>query len=1147
MTIHPFKEIWDSKSFPGIDKYLENRPDCALFTGLAGSSDAFIVASLFESTDQPLLVLTANSKRADVLVNECAALLGDDAVSSFPSRDAIPYNMKSPFGPTVEARFQSLKKLMAREKQVYIAPISTLLQRVVQPRTFFNRTVNLRVGDEISQETLATWLQEIGFRRETTVQDLGTFAIRGGIFDVYPFISEMPLRIEFWGDYIESIRMFDVFTQKSKDSVEETSIVPMNEFVFSREDIETALERMRQYCTEKNISQDGVTRLEHSWKSLGDYEGIEWFLHWFDPPETTILDYLAQDALIVWDDLFGPQRRFEETIENYNRHLERIPSVFAPLVSMPDTLLADSNQVTENLLLFQQVFLDTENPPAQAQQIKISLAEQPSFAQSFEALSIDLKRLETTGYKTTILCPTLGQAERLLEAIGEEHAQNLTVAIGYIERGFLDKNKKTATYTEAQIFNRPYRRIRTKKSKSGTPISSFDSLSPGDFVVHVDHGIAQFVGIERISAGDMHQDCMVLHYQGKSKLYVPIHDFHKVQKYVGKDSTSPTLSKLGTATWEKLKQKTRESLQQMAQELVQLYAKREYLEGIKFGKDSLWQKEFEDAFIYDETPDQLATIKDVKKDMESGKPMDRLVCGDVGFGKTEVAMRAAFKAVNDGYQVAVLAPTTVLVAQHFSTFSERMADFPVRICMLSRFLSPREIRDNVKKINAGQIDIVIGTHRLLSQDVVFKNLGMLIIDEEQRFGVRHKEKLKQYRYKVDVLSMTATPIPRTLHMSLAGARDLSIINTPPRNRLPVDTSVMEYHNEVIKQAIEFELDRGGQAFVVHNRIKNLYLLQDQIEQLVPRARVIVAHGQMDEKELQRIMQAFIAGRYDVLLSTVIIENGIDIANVNTIIVNRADAMGLSQLYQLRGRVGRSSEQAYAYLLTPSFKQIDEVSLKRLRALEQYTDLGSGFQIAMRDLEIRGAGNILGTKQHGFIAAVGFELYCQLLKEEVEKIRGDETPEKQTETKIDIAMDAYIPAEFISDGTTRIATYQELSSAQSAEEIDSIESSLVDRFGPLPEPVTALLLVMRVKQLARQLGISRLSIDSSGTLVLGFEGKNEDMRLRMQKILKSGERQFEIAYEKQVTMKTALISSDRKQQAIETMTVLENVIQVPQPV
>ncbi len=1146
MTIHPFKEIWDPKSFPGIDQWLKSRPDCSLFSGLAGSSDAFVISALFDSTDQAMLVLTPNSKRADVLVNECSALLGDEAVSSFPSRDAIPYNMKSPFGPTVEARFLAMKQLLAREKRVYIAPVSTLLQRVSKPRAFFNRTVNVRVGDEISPETLSQWLQEIGFRRETMVSDLGTFAVRGGIFDVYPFISDMPLRIEFWGDSIESIRLFDVFTQKSKDSIEEAAIVPMTEFEFSREQIDTALERMRDFCDKQEISRDGVTRLEHSWKSLADYEGIEWFLHWFDPPDTTILDYLPQDAMIVWDDVFGPDRRFPETVENYNRHLERVPSVCSALVSRPESLLVDGEQIRQDLALFQQVLLDTENPPEKVFQIKLSLADQPSFAQSFEALNIDLTRLESTGYKTTILCPTLGQAERLLEAIGENHADKLTVAVGYIERGFLNKQNKTATYTEAQIFNRPYRRVRTKKSKSGTPITSFDSLTPGDYVVHVDHGIAQFVGIERISTGDIHQDCMVLHYQGRSKLYVPIHDFHKVQKYVGKDSTSPTLSKLGTASWEKLKQKTRESLQEMAQELVQLYAKREYMEGIKFGKDSLWQKEFEDAFIYDETPDQLTTIKDVKKDMESNKPMDRLVCGDVGFGKTEVAMRAAFKAVNDGYQVAVLAPTTVLVAQHFTTFSERMADFPVRICMLSRFLSPKEIRENVKKINAGEYDIVIGTHRMLSEDVVFKNLGMLIIDEEQRFGVRHKEKLKHYRYKVDVLSMTATPIPRTLHMSLAGARDMSIINTPPRNRLPVDTSVMEYRNDVLKQAVEYELDRGGQVFVVHNRIKNLYLLQDQIEQLVPQARVVVAHGQMDEKELQKIMQAFIAGRYDVLLSTVIIENGIDISNVNTIIVNRADAMGLSQLYQLRGRVGRSSEQAYAYLLTPSFKQIDEVSLKRLRALEQYTDLGSGFQIAMRDLEIRGAGNILGNKQHGFIAAVGFELYCQLLKEEVEKIRGNEAPEKETETTIDIQLDAYLPAEFISDGTTRIATYQELSSARSAGEIDSIEQSLVDRFGPLPQPVTALLLVMRVKQLARECGISRLSIDSSATLTLGFEGKDEDVRRKVQKFIKAGDRSFEIVSEKQVSMKTTLISSDKSQQALETISVLENVINEPAP-
>ncbi|RPI97109.1 MAG: DEAD/DEAH box helicase, partial [Spirochaetales bacterium] len=518
------------------------------------------------------------------------------------------------------------------------------------------------------------------------------------------------------------------------------------------------------------------------------------------------------------------------------------------------------------------------------------------------------------------------------------------------------------------MFNRGHYVAQGKKTKKSAPITSYDTLLPGDFVVHIDHGIAKFCGVKRIQTTGTHQDCMELLYQDNVKVYVPIEDFHKVRKYIGKDASAPLLSKIGTARWEKQKAKARESLREMADKLVGLYARRHYLEGIQFSADSVWQKEFEESFMFEPTPDHLTAIEQVKKDMMSSKPMDRLVCGDVGFGKTEIAMRAAFKAAMDGYQVALLAPTTILAAQHLATFSQRMANYPLRVAGLSRFQNSKEQREIVKNIQTGAIHIVIGTHRILSKDIAFHNLGLLIIDEEQRFGVIHKEKLKQYRFSVDVLSMTATPIPRTLHLSLIGIRDLSIINTPPKNRLPIETHVLEQHDEIVHGAIENELERGGQVYVVDNRIKNLPHLQDIIERAVPRARVALAHGQMEETRLETIMKEFVAGKHDVLLSTAIIESGLDIPNVNTLIVNHAEHLGLSQLYQLRGRVGRSAEQAYAYFLVKSLKHISETSLKRLRALQQYTDLGSGFQIAMRDLENRGAGTILGAEQHDVIAS-----------------------------------------------------------------------------------------------------------------------------------------------------------------------------------
>jgi len=708
----------------------------------------------------------------------------------------------------------------------------------------------------------------------------------------------------------------------------------------------------------------------------------------------------------------------------------------------------------------------------------------------------------------------------MAELLGDDAGAVTEVVTGALHSGFICTDGNLLVYSESQIFNRPYRAVKAKKQKAGVPLGSFDQLSVQDTVVHVEHGIGRFVGVERVKAGDSVTDCMVLVYADNAKVYVPIEDFHKVQKYVGKEGFAPPLSKIGTQAWERLKERTRESLREMAQELIDLYAKRQFLEGISFAPDNVWQREFEDSFVYEETPDQLRAINEVKADMESSKPMDRLICGDVGFGKTEVAMRAAFKAVMSGYQAAVLAPTTILVAQHFATFSERMSSFPVRIEVLSRFQKGKEVKTTLEKLAEGKVDILIGTHRILSEDIKFKNLGLLIVDEEQRFGVKHKEALKQLRYKADALSMTATPIPRTLHMSLVGARDLSIINTPPRNRLPIETVVAEYHDDLVKSAIENELDRGGQVYFVNNRISNIPALQDRLEILAPKAKTISAHGQTEESELEAIMKEFIAGRYDILLSTVIIENGLDIPNVNTIIVNRADTLGLSQLYQLRGRVGRSSEQAYAYFLTPPFNEVKEDSLKRLRALEQYTDLGSGFQIAMRDLEIRGAGNILGTRQHGFIAAVGFELYCKLLQEAVDEIKGgidgkDDAHNDAAlpDTRLDVPIQAYIPTEYISDGQTRIAVYQEMSSLKTTEELSETERGLSDRFGALPEPVGALILLMRLKILGRQAGCSKISIGKDGILILSIDGDQDAAKERIRLIFEAAPRyEFEVAFE-----------------------------------
>jgi transcription-repair coupling factor (superfamily II helicase) len=1153
MEIATLSGVLANARFPGVERYCESRPNPALFKGLAGSADAFLAADLYRRSGSALLVLTENAKSAERLAGDCSAILGGDGnIALFPSRDAVPYNMKSPFGPTVEARLGVLSRLLAGQRPLIVAPAAALLQRVAPRRVLFNTIIRIEAGAEMPMDALAAWLAGNGFRREDRTDDLGTFSIRGGILDLYPFLSDNPYRVEFWGDTIESIRSFDVFTQKSVGAHKSLEIVPMREFCVSEAHIDSALEKMLALCGKEGADESAVRKLSHQWKTVGDLEGAEWFWHRFGLESASILDYLPNDAVVVWNDVVPMRRRFGEARDNYARHLERVPEAFAPLVSPPEELLFDEKSIAEELSCYDVVYVDTVDFPEDTAVFASSFSPQPPLRQELSLALSDLRGRVDMGYRCVIACHSVGHAERMGELLGGDGGVIADIVAGALSDGFICGDIKLSIYSDSQAFSRPYRAARVKKQKSGAAISGFDQLSPMDTVVHEEHGIGRFVGVERVKTGDTLSDCMVIVYADNARVSVPIEDFHKVQKYVGKEGFAPALSRLGTQAWEKLKERTRENLREMARELIELYAKRRFLEGINFAPDNVWQTEFEDSFVYEETPDQIRAIGEVKADMESSKPMDRLICGDVGFGKTEVAMRAAFKAVMSGYQVAVLSPTTILAAQHFAVFSERMSSFPVRIEALSRFQKGKESKAALEKLAAGEVDVLVGTHRILSEDVKFKNLGLLIVDEEQRFGVKHKEALKQLRYKADALSMTATPIPRTLHMSLVGARDMSIINTPPRNRLPIETVVAEYHDDLVKGAIENELDRGGQVYFVNNRIKNIPALQDRLEFLAPKARIISAHGQMDESGLEAVMKEFIAGRYDILLSTVIIENGLDIPNVNTIIVNRADTLGLSQLYQLRGRVGRSSEQAYAYFLTPPFAEVKEDSLKRLRALSQYTDLGSGFQIAMRDLEIRGAGNILGTRQHGFIAAVGFELYSRLLREAVDEIKGAAEGEKPAlpDTRLDVPIQAYIPTEYISDGQTRIAVYQEMSSLKTAEELSETERGLSDRFGALPEPVGALVLLMKLKILGRQAGCSKISIGKDGALALSIDGDREAAKERIRRLFEASPRyEFEVAYEAgkqaegrvQAQIRTELTAGTVPEMALEVAGMLEGCI------
>ena len=722
MNIDHFSRLWPSPFLDGVRTLAADRPHHALVKGLAGSGDALFVSDLFKTSGRPLFVFVENNKHAETLLEECRTFLSDELVELFPSRDAVPYNMKSPFGPTVEARFRVLAQLLEGSKKVFIAPHAALAQKIVPPKVLFNRIIRLRPGDEVALDTLGRWLTEIGFRRENQVSNLGSYSVRGGIVDIYPFLSENPLRIEYWGDTIDSIREFDVFTQKSLASKSSVEIFPMREFCLSSEDMARALETMRTETAKTGGDALTVHRFEHQWKAMADLEGIEWFLHWFDLPSVSLLDYLAPETLLVWDDPLAPSRRLDETRQNYERHLGRVPDLFAAFVSKPHELLHREQVIEELIDVYDTVYLDTLEAPADHAAVQCDFVEQPQLPRELAPLTEALTSYSAEGMRCMVLSPNIGHAERMQELLGEA-CPFVEIALGFLSRGFVVRDKKFLLFSENQIMGRGERPTRIKKRKGSIPITGFDALSPQDFVVHEDHGIARFAGIERIQAGAGATDCMVLLFADNARVYVPIEDFHKVQKYIGKESAAPPLSKIGTASWDRLKQRTRESLKEMANELIELYAKRQFLEGIAFAPDALWQKEFEDAFVYEETPDQLRAIKEVKSDMESKKPMDRLICGDVGFGKTEVAMRAAFKAVMAGYQVAILAPTTILAAQHFSTFSERMASFPVKIGMLSRFLRSKEQRPVVEKVVAGELDILIGTHRILSEDIKFKNLG----------------------------------------------------------------------------------------------------------------------------------------------------------------------------------------------------------------------------------------------------------------------------------------------------------------------------------------------------------------------------------------------------------------------------------------
>ena len=1029
-------------------------------TGLAGSSPAVLLSFLQRRLKAPVLAVTAEPNAAEELSDDLTGLLGE--AYHFQAWDTVPYEPSPPSVEVMASRMETIEALGRGAAPAVVTTMRALMQRTMPPDLFVRKTIRLSVGATVSLQKLIQNLIGLGFERLPLVEEVGQFSVRGGIVDIFPHGCQNPFRAEFIGDRIESLRIFDVFSQRSIEKTGRAVILPRREFLISAQELrDAARERPERAALELLAEEPSM-------------HGLQWVAPLFPGLVSSLLDHLPPEALIFLDSPEDNVHQAESVLQEAEGEYSRRET--EERILPPDELY----DRPEGLIGRMERFGLLRHRPLGPAAVDLSIRSQDPVGGDLKQLREGLAKHSREGYQTFILCDNSGQAKRLGELL-EDPPANLEISVGALHGGFIFAGAGLAVLTDHQIFNRYRQRHRFWKFRGGAAISSYSALSPGDFVVHVDYGIGKYQGLQQIDVEGRQMDCLVLHYRDEDRLYVPVDQLRRVQKYLGGDAGPPVLSRLGGTAWERIKSRTKKAIRDMTRELIQLYAERRAKQGHAFSPDTVWQKELEAAFIYEETPDQMAAIEAIKGDMESGSPMDRLVCGDVGYGKTEVAIRAAFKAVMDGRQVAVLAPTTILAQQHLTTFSDRLADFPVKVDMLSRFRSRKEQRAILEELHKGAVDIIVGTHRLIQKDVIFKDLGLVIVDEEQRFGVAHKERLKQLRRLVDVLTLTATPIPRTLYMSLMGARDLSVINTPPRDRRPIKTEFLEFNEEAITEAILRELDRGGQVYFVHNRVQSIQAMAGLISSVVPQARIGVAHGQMPESVLEGTMMRFLRREYDVLVSTTIIENGLDIPSVNTIIINRADAFGLAQLYQLRGRVGRSHHLAYAYLLTPPLKMLSAVARKRLSALREFTSLGSGFQLAMRDLEIRGSGNILGSQQHGFIAAVGFDLYCQLLRESVRELQGEEVP-SVPDPRLHIKVDAYLPDHYVPDEGQKVSLCQRLSRSASLDAIDDIRREMEDRYGPLPPTACSLLDLTAVSLLAREKGIDLVAIQDHRLLL-----------------------------------------------------------------
>ena len=1092
--------------------------------GLSGSATALILRGLLEDQPKPVLVVTTTSEEARDLADDLGTLVDTELVAHFPSRQILPYDFKAPVGEIMGRRISTLNSLINRRTKIVIAPIRALMEPTMNYEALKHGSISFKVGDEIELDDLVERLVTLGFRRVPNVEEVGDFALRGGLVDFFSPGDEVPVRVELFGDEVDSIRQFDVATQRTLQRINQVSLLPKREVPITQETLEEYIE---------TLPEDDSAYIRSRYLNDPELPGLEWLSVIFGLPQSCLLDYFEDEILVF---LFGEGglRTEAEVVmeegatlyERFKNRLLSLPTIDKYYFSFDDLL----ERINQNRVIDRLPFKGGRKDI-----IDFGCQPHPSFGSRLDLLADAIKEYKTLGYDYVITADNKPQADRLKELIAEKSAdlKNIEIEVADLKGGFVCPTARFVILTDHQIFNRYHRRVRRKKFKEGVAISDYSSLIRGDYVVHTDHGIARYLGLETLTVDNRNRDCLLLNYADNDKLYVPIEEFNRVSKYAGKDSV-PQLTRLGGPGWEKVKSKTKKAIEDMAEDLLKLYAERRSTPGHPFGDDTVWLRQLEASFPYDETPDQLKAIVDVKNDMKIDSAMDRLICGDVGFGKTEVAIRAAFKAIEKGKQVAVLVPTTVLAQQHYHTFKERLAEFPVRIDMLSRFRTKKEQEKTVEDLATGQVDLVVGTHRLFSKDIHFSELGLLIVDEEHRFGVAHKEKLRKLKANVDTLSMTATPIPRTLQMSLMGVRDMSLITTSPKDRLPIITEIVEFDPVTIATVILREIDRGGQVFFVHNRVQTIEAMYQYIKKIVPQAEIAIAHGQMHEKSLEGIMVAFMAKRYNVLLCTSIIESGLDIPSANTIIINRADRFGLAQLYQLRGRVGRSSQRAYAYLMTPPMRLLKADAVKRLRALEAHSDLGSGFALAMRDLEIRGAGTILGSRQSGYIEDIGYDLYNKLLEEAIARLRGMEK-ERPPDTKLETDIEMFLPNEYIPDRHQKVDIYRRLADSTSLEEVEKIRDEVLDRFGKLPQSSENLFDGTAVKITASALEMEKVKV-KRGMVNLFFKENRQLKREEVENLRKATDcpMEFSLTGNIQIIIDMKKINSDKVMMSLRGM-------------